>query len=76
MTTLRLAPAGAVGAEDVGDFQGAVRHEEGLRRQLLQRADDLAQDFGGHVGVDGCGLELLVAEHGRAAGEARRALAV
>jgi len=25
MTTLSLAPVGAVGAEDVGDFQGGVR---------------------------------------------------
>jgi hypothetical protein len=52
-----------MGAEDVGDLQGAVRHEEDLRGlQSLQWTDHLAQDLGGHVRVDGRGLQPLVAE--------------
>ena len=52
-----------MGAEDVGDLQGGAPHGGGLRgRQRLQRADHLAQDLGGHVGVERRGLELLVAE--------------
>jgi hypothetical protein len=30
--------------------------------QLFQRTDHLAQDVGGHLGVDRCGVQLLVAE--------------
>ena len=63
VAALRLAPGGTMAAEDVGDLQGAVRHEEGLRGlQSLQRADHLAQDLGGDVRVDRRGLQPLVAE--------------
>ena len=41
-----------------------MRHDgELLRMQTLKRADHLAQNVGGDLGVKRCGLKLLMAEH-------------
>ncbi len=57
------APGRAVLAEDVGDLQGGPPHgSRPTRRQVLQRADHLAQQIGGHVRVERGGLQLLVAQ--------------
>jgi hypothetical protein len=61
---LMLTPRRPVGAEDIRDLQGGALH--GLLRcgrgTWLQRTDHLAQDLGGHMGIERCGLELLVAQ--------------
>src|SRR5271169_1394236 len=52
----------SVSLEDVGDFQCAARHDTLRWSQVLQWADDFPQDLGGDLGIEGGGLELLVAE--------------
>jgi hypothetical protein len=64
MTALVLPPRRPVGAENIRDLQGGTLHGK-LRCGCgtgLQRTDDLTQDLGGNVSVEGCRLELLVAE--------------
>ena len=57
------SPRGPVGAEDVRDLQGGVRHAQVLLgTQVLQRADDFVQQIGGDLGVKRCGLKLLMAK--------------
>ena len=63
VATLRLPPGRPVGAEDVRDLQGGALHQRPLRRSHgLQRTDDLAQDLGGHLGIERGGLEMPVSE--------------
>lgn len=51
MTVLRQTPLRPVGAENLPHLQGGARHGLSGRVQALQRADDLAQDLGGYLGV-------------------------
>ena len=63
MSALRLPPNGAVGAEDIGHLQGLTSHGRRLgSSRVLQRTDDLAQRFGGHLRVQRSGIEPLVPE--------------
>jgi hypothetical protein len=60
---LSLTPGQPVGPEDIRDFQGRTPHGRRLGGvEALQRTDDLVQDLGGDLGVEGGGIELLVAE--------------
>jgi hypothetical protein len=53
-----------VGAEDIRDLQGGALHAQLRcgRGTWLQWTDHLAQDLGGHVGIERCRLKLLVAK--------------
>jgi hypothetical protein len=60
---LRLPPGWPMGTEDIRDLQGGTPHGGGLRGvQGLQRTDHLAQNLGGHLGIQRRGVELLVPE--------------
>ena len=61
VSPLVLPPRRPVGAEDIRDLQGG--HARALLGSgRLQRTDHLAQDLGGHLGIERRGLQLLVAE--------------
>ena len=64
VSPLVLAPRRPVIAEDIRDLQGGTVHAPLRcgRGTWLQRPDHLAQDLGGHMGIERCGLELLVAK--------------
>lgn len=49
-------------AKDVGDLQGGTPHESLCRVQILQGADDLAQDVGGDLRIERRGIEPFVAK--------------
>ena len=59
-----LSPRRPVGAEDIRDLQGGTRARAATvrARDWLQWTDHLAQDLGGDVGIERCGLELFVSE--------------
>jgi hypothetical protein len=72
-----IAPRGPVAAEDVRDLQTWLGHAGGLRRrsgyslwderrQPVQRAQDCANEVGGHLGVARGGVELSMPERTRA----------
>jgi hypothetical protein len=57
-----LTPRGAKRAKDVCHLERAMRHDgDLLGMQTLKRADHLAQNVGGDLGVKRCGLKLLMA---------------
>ena len=59
-----LAPPWAKRAKDVGHLQRAMRHDDDLLgMQSLKRADHLAQNVSGDLGIKRRGLKLLVPEH-------------
>lgn len=59
-----LTPRWAKRTKDVGHLQRAMRHGANLlRMQTLERADHLAQNIGGDLGIKRRGLKLLVPEH-------------
>ena len=62
VAALLRAPRESLGAEDVRDLEGRSVHERLRlqRRSGLQGRDDLAQNVGGDLGIEGCGLELGV----------------
>lgn len=63
VTCLDLAIGRPMGAEDIRDLQhGGRRRQALLGIQHLERADDFAQDIGGHLRVQCSGLELLMPE--------------
>jgi hypothetical protein len=53
VTALVLPPSRPVGAEDIRNLQGGALHAQLRcgRGTGLQRADHLAQDLGGNVGI-------------------------
>jgi len=58
VTVLLAPPCRPVGAEDIRDLQ--AWHESVLRRSgTVQGIDELAQRCGGHVGIEGRGLEPM-----------------
>jgi hypothetical protein len=60
VSVLRLPPGRPVGAEEVRDLQGGAPHRAGLLGdRVLQRTDHLAQQVGGHLGIEGGGVEFL-----------------
>lgn len=64
VAALLRAPRESLGAEDVRDLEGRVVHGRPRlqRGGGLKRRDDLTQDIGGDLGVEGSGLELGVSE--------------
>src|SRR5712675_40691 len=72
MTAVGMTPRGPVVAEDVRDLQSWTGHGGPLRwwlvllrhqwREPVQRAHDLTDDAGGHMGVARCGVELGMSE--------------
>ncbi len=76
MTAVGMTPRGPVVAEDVRDLQSWTAHVDPLRwrlvlllrhqwRELVQRAHDLTDDVGGHMGVERRGVELGVPKRTR-----------
>ena len=73
VTAVGMTPRGPVVAEDVRDLQSWTGHVDPLRcrlvvflrhqwREPVQRALDLTDDAGGHLGVARCGVELGMSE--------------
>src|SRR6202022_3776146 len=73
VTAVGMTPRGSVVAEDVRDLQSWTGHVDPLRwrlvlllrhqwRESVQRAHDLTDDAGGHMGVARCGVELGMSE--------------
>ena len=63
VSVLSLPQSLPVGAEDVRDLQGTTSHGRELRGvRGLQWTDHLAQDVGGHLGIERRGIEFLVPE--------------
>ena len=61
VTMLALSPGRPVSAEDIRDLQQRALHDLTLLgRQNFQRADHLAQQVGGNLGVARGGIQLLV----------------
>jgi len=59
-----LTPRWAKRAKDVCYLERAMRHDgDLLGMQTLKRADHLAQNIGGDLGIKRCGLKLLVPKH-------------
>src|ERR1700724_616530 len=73
VTAVGVTPRGPVAAEDVRDLQSWTGHVDPLRwrlvlflrhqwREPVQRAHDLTDDAGGHLGVACCGVEPGMSE--------------
>ena len=76
VTAVGMTPRGPVVAEDVRDLQNWTGHGDPLLRRLVlllrhqwrepvQRAHDLTDDVGGHLGVARRGVELGMSEQSR-----------
>jgi hypothetical protein len=75
VTAVGMAPRGPVVAEDIRDLQSWTGHVGPLRwrlvlvrhqrREPVERAHDLTDDVGGHLGVARRGVELGMSEQSR-----------
>ena len=59
MPALGLPPSEPVGPEDIRDLERIGHRCRLCGRQPLKRTDDLAQDLGGHLGIQRGGLEPM-----------------